>query len=312
MRIEIFYFQGCPNHHHAVERVREVLKQEGLQAELAAVEVPDAATAQKAGFLGSPTVRVNGVDVEPAARSSKQFGMMCRTYVADGKREGAPPAEMIREAVRQAARAESGGGSKPRLGLLAVSVVAAIAASLCCILPIVAALTGLSLLSAAVWAEKSRPLLLGATGVLLGAGLWLAYRDYRKACAPGSLCATGKPQCWSVIALAVLAAAVIALAAFPYYSGRVAQAVAPQPAAQQAAPGTPTATAVFSIPNMDCPACATTLSANLRRAPGVLDARIEFEGRKATVTYDASRQNVAALEKIVTDSGFQVAHQPTA
>jgi protein-disulfide isomerase len=66
------------------------------------VEVKDAAAAQQVGFLGSPTVRVNGQDVEPEARAARAFGMMCRIYVDGGQRAGVPPPEWIRAAVREA------------------------------------------------------------------------------------------------------------------------------------------------------------------------------------------------------------------
>ena len=50
-------------------------------------------------FLGSPTVRINGVDIEPSARSRTDFGMMCRRY-EDGS--GVPPKDLIRAAVLEA------------------------------------------------------------------------------------------------------------------------------------------------------------------------------------------------------------------
>lgn len=102
MKTEILHFEGCPNHRPAVERVREVLKEEGLTAEVVEVNVPDEAIARSLGFLGSPTIRVNGLDVEPPARSSKQFGMMCRIYTEGGRREGLPSRELIRKALREA------------------------------------------------------------------------------------------------------------------------------------------------------------------------------------------------------------------
>lgn len=104
MRVEIFYFSGCPNHAPAVDRVRDVLAQEDTAAEMVEVEVKDVATAQRVGFLGSPTVRVDGQDVEPAARAERAFGLSCRTYIDSGRRAGVPPLEWIRAAVREAKR----------------------------------------------------------------------------------------------------------------------------------------------------------------------------------------------------------------
>jgi len=102
VRVEVFYFSGCPNHLPAIGRVRAVLETEGVSAEMAEVEVLDVASAERLGFLGSPTVRINGLDVEPTARSSRAVGLMCRTYVHQGKQAGVPPVEWIQAAVREA------------------------------------------------------------------------------------------------------------------------------------------------------------------------------------------------------------------
>src|SRR6266404_6312036 len=102
MKIEVLYFDGCPNHKPAVARVHELLREEGVSAELLEVNVSDASIAQEVGFLGSPSIRVNGLDVEPDARTAREYGMMCRTYSVDGRREGLPSREMLRQAIRQA------------------------------------------------------------------------------------------------------------------------------------------------------------------------------------------------------------------
>jgi ADP-ribose pyrophosphatase YjhB (NUDIX family) len=102
MRIEVLYFDGCPNHKPAVERVQELLRDEGISAEVLEVNVREPSAAQELGFLGSPTVRVNGLDVEPDARRAREYGMMCRTYFVDGRREGLPSREMLQRAVREA------------------------------------------------------------------------------------------------------------------------------------------------------------------------------------------------------------------
>lgn len=78
MKIEVFYFDGCPNHRPAVERVKEILREEGVAVEVFELEVPDPATAQAVGFLGSPTIKIDGLDVESSARSSRQYGAVVR------------------------------------------------------------------------------------------------------------------------------------------------------------------------------------------------------------------------------------------
>ncbi len=102
MNVEVLYFSGCPNHLPALDRVRQVLGQEGAEVNIDEVEVKDVATAQLLNFLGSPSIRIDGQDVEPAMRGVGAFGMMCRTYLDGGQRVGVPPPEWIRAAVREA------------------------------------------------------------------------------------------------------------------------------------------------------------------------------------------------------------------
>jgi Domain of unknown function (DUF2703) len=97
MKIEILYFEGCPNHKPASDRVRAVIRDEGLSAEVNEIEVPNEAAAKKFGFLGSPTIRVNGVDIEPALRGAEGGSFTCRCYPG-----GIPPTEMIRAALHEA------------------------------------------------------------------------------------------------------------------------------------------------------------------------------------------------------------------
>jgi len=108
MKIEVMYFDGCPNHKPAVERVRQLLQEEGVSAELLEVNVSGASSARELGFLGSPSVRVNGLDVEPEVRKARDYGMMCRTYSVNGRREGLPSRDTLRRAILEA---NSGAGN---------------------------------------------------------------------------------------------------------------------------------------------------------------------------------------------------------
>ncbi len=102
MKVEILYFPGCPNHPPAVGAVLEALQAERVTADLVEIEVKDAAAAHVAGFLGSPTIRIDGQDVERSARSVRAFGLSCRTYTDQGRRAGVPPLEWIRAGLREA------------------------------------------------------------------------------------------------------------------------------------------------------------------------------------------------------------------
>lgn len=102
LRVEILTFKGCPNATTARDRVREALEAEHFSdARVDEIDVPNADAARTIHFLGSPTVRVNGEDVEPSAKARNDYGLMCRTYATDGRVEGAPSVELIRKALRR-------------------------------------------------------------------------------------------------------------------------------------------------------------------------------------------------------------------
>ena len=98
MRIEVLYIPGCPNYEPAVERINRVLASESLQAEICGVAVSSEAEAKVLLFPGSPTIRINGDDVQ-SARSSAP-ALSCRLYEAGS---GLPSEEVVRRAVLRAA-----------------------------------------------------------------------------------------------------------------------------------------------------------------------------------------------------------------
>lgn len=87
-----------------MERVHQVIGEMDFTADVLSIRVADSDSAHAHRFLGSPTVHVDGVDVELAVRTSNQFGVMCRTYVNGGQRQGVPPTELIRRALLKSAR----------------------------------------------------------------------------------------------------------------------------------------------------------------------------------------------------------------
>lgn len=97
MTIEVLYFKDCPNFGPAMDRLRAVLRQEGLPVEVSQIEVRDAAAAKDLKFFGSPTIRVNGLDIETDSRVAMETAYACRRYPG-----GLPPEEMIRAALREA------------------------------------------------------------------------------------------------------------------------------------------------------------------------------------------------------------------
>ena len=105
MKIEVLYFDGCPNHEALLPRLRELLDQADVATDVELVNVPDDDAAQTERFLGSPTLRIDGRDVEPGADERTDFGLKCRLYRTSSGFAGVPPDEWEIEALRRPARA---------------------------------------------------------------------------------------------------------------------------------------------------------------------------------------------------------------
>jgi len=99
MKIEVLFVPNCPNHPVALERLSEILSAEDFRKFVSEVLVKDAEMAQLLRFPGSPTIRINGQDVEP---KGEPFGIMCRLY-SDGS--GVPSTQRLRAAINQAREA---------------------------------------------------------------------------------------------------------------------------------------------------------------------------------------------------------------
>jgi len=102
--VEILYFAGCPGHAAALDVVERVARDAALSLDVRHVEVADHGAAQALRFLGSPTVRVDGRDVEPGSEGRQTFAMQCRVYSVNGKLSNAPAREWIERALGVAKR----------------------------------------------------------------------------------------------------------------------------------------------------------------------------------------------------------------
>jgi len=98
MQIRILYFDGCPNHEPTVRRVRSVARMHGVEDRVKTLEVASDSDAVAERFLGSPTVQIDGVDIDPSARDKTDSLMGCRLY----GESGVPSESMIDAAIREA------------------------------------------------------------------------------------------------------------------------------------------------------------------------------------------------------------------
>ncbi len=97
IRIDVLAFDGCPHAAEALRQAHAVAERLGTDIAVARIDVNTAEAAAELGFLGSPSIRVNGVDVE--GRRSSAGRLCCRTY--DGG-AGVPPEWLLEAAVLRA------------------------------------------------------------------------------------------------------------------------------------------------------------------------------------------------------------------
>jgi hypothetical protein len=103
-RIELLWWDGCPSHPRALADLREVL--DGLGLDPDAVEIRHVGTDGEAAaerFVGSPTIRVDGRDVQPPR--DEPVGLSCRVYrLRDGRVSPTPDPADVRDAIVRATR----------------------------------------------------------------------------------------------------------------------------------------------------------------------------------------------------------------
>jgi hypothetical protein len=97
-KIELLYFTGCPGYEQLRSVVQALATEVGAELVLREIDTPEAA--REARFLGSPTVRVNGRDVDPDAEQRSDYGLKCRLYrSAESGQSAVPPTAWIRAAL---------------------------------------------------------------------------------------------------------------------------------------------------------------------------------------------------------------------
>jgi hypothetical protein len=101
MKVEVLYFDGCPNHEELLPHLRELLAGMGADIDLELVRIADHDAAQRERFLGSPTIRVDGHDVEPGAEGRTDYGMKCRLFATADGRRGMPDDAWVLAALRR-------------------------------------------------------------------------------------------------------------------------------------------------------------------------------------------------------------------
>jgi len=107
MRIEFLYWEDCPSHAEALARLRQVIADDRIKTDLEVIRVDSHEDAERLRFPGSPTIRIDGEDLQPEGVQGQAM-LTCRTYLTEtGRLSPLPTATMMRRAL-QAARIRNG------------------------------------------------------------------------------------------------------------------------------------------------------------------------------------------------------------
>jgi hypothetical protein len=97
--IELLYWQGCPSHPEAKALLEQVLADLGRDDEIVLTEVTSDAEAERLRFPGSPTIRVDGRDIDAMGANGRP-SLTCRIYhLPDGRVSPVPSREQLEVAL---------------------------------------------------------------------------------------------------------------------------------------------------------------------------------------------------------------------
>jgi hypothetical protein len=106
--VELLYWDGCPSHPRALEDLGAAMTEAGLDpSKIVIREIDTDEDAEREGFIGSPTIRIDGVDIQPVEHEPS--GLTCRVYHRrDGCISPTPDPADVREALAAAQRNQHG------------------------------------------------------------------------------------------------------------------------------------------------------------------------------------------------------------
>jgi hypothetical protein len=97
--IELLLFSDCPNHRAARVLLREVVAEVSPESVIHDIDATDHGVAERLRFLGSPTIRVDGRDVQPGFEDPADDTPRCRLYRTEQGLARIPPREWIEAAL---------------------------------------------------------------------------------------------------------------------------------------------------------------------------------------------------------------------
>jgi hypothetical protein len=101
MQVSFLYWPDCPSHEKGLNDLRQALNDEGVAAEVEVIEINSQEEAAANRFIGSPTFRINGRDIDPEGEEGQPYYLNCRIYQTDtGRVSPLPTLNQLRQAIR--------------------------------------------------------------------------------------------------------------------------------------------------------------------------------------------------------------------
>jgi hypothetical protein len=98
MKVELWYFDGCPHWTVTANRLGDALERLGRHEPVLLRRIDTLEEADRIGFVGSPTIRLDGHGPFPASDSPQGLG--CRLYVTESGLAGSPTVEQLMEVLK--------------------------------------------------------------------------------------------------------------------------------------------------------------------------------------------------------------------
>lgn len=190
-----------------------------------------------------------------------------------------------------------------RAAAIGGAVLAALAASACCVGPLLLAAIGVGGAGALAAFGAYHPYILAATGVLLATGFYLTYRKPKAADACG--CVASPKKRAGRVALWIATVLVALLAFSPTLLARLAGNDSASSAEAAAIAATKLETVTLRVEGMDCEACAVSLRRALAKAGGFHALMLDLPGQAVRVSYEPAPGRVEAYVEAINDLGFE-------
>ncbi len=192
------------------------------------------------------------------------------------------------------------------------AVFAAIASSLCCVLPLVAVVFGLGAFGAASAFETLRPYLLVPAFAALAFSFYRIYFR-REDCAEGDACATKPVSKLNQLFLWAGVLVILTFAFAPYYTGYLAAAVSKpqQPSTDTTMPASAemesqaSKTVVIDVEGMTCEGCAAHINETLKKLNGVVSAEADYPKKNVKVVFNPKQITLAQIKKAIDEIGYK-------